>query len=308
MNRALFYDNANKLALRPYILSKLKKGQCMVRMMAAAVHPADKLAIAGRYPRSSSIAGNEGVGQVMESECDLSIGQKVIVTKSDIGGTWAEKQVFDSDCLFPVPDDVSLETAATLRINPGTAFQLLSNYKPCKNILLSAANSQVGQFLYQLRDALFPNVNIVGLVQSQERLNFMRLRHPRHKFYLQSDDWMTECKSWDTGVALDCVGGDLARNMLKALPCGSTLCTFGAISGEPLKFSVEQFVFEGKKVEGFWVSEWFRTAETGVVREMLNTLCELAKAGKLAPIPLEKVAFESVLNVELKSNHLIWFN
>jgi trans-2-enoyl-CoA reductase len=311
MGRAL-YIAENGLALRPFSPQITDpKRQCLVKMLASTVHPADTLSIAGHYPRESTIAGNEGVGEIISAPSGgmFKPGDRVIMNRSDISGVWAEQQVFDMDHLFAVPKELSLEEAAVLRINPGTAFQLLKKYGNSEHLLLSAANSQVGRFVLQLSNVMSPGLDIVGLVRSNDRLREMEEMFPKHKFFLDSNsNWINYCKNWKTGAAFDCVGGELAGRMLKALPPKSILCTYGAISGEPLKVGVGQFIFEGKRVEGFWASEWFRTADAPVVRDMLDKLAIYFKQGILKTTKYGKVQFDSINNdAELKSNTIIMF-
>jgi NADPH:quinone reductase-like Zn-dependent oxidoreductase len=95
--------------------------------------------------------------------------------------------------------------------------------------------------------------------------------------------------------------------MLKALPNHSTLCSYGAMSGKKMELGVGELVFGGKRVEGFWVSEWFRQASTPDVCEMMDTICGLHRSGKLlSHIPLNTVQFDDITDgSELDSRTLI---
>lgn len=282
--------------------------QCRVKILASAVHPADLLSIRNHYPHTSTIAGNDAVGVVIGDNGVYKEGQQVVVVQSDIGGVWTEEQNIDNDHLYVVDPPLPMKMAAGIRVNPGTAYQLLERYGN-GNLLLSAANSQVGRYLLQLHKLQKYDSEIVGLVRSPERLLQMQRSFPHHHFYLQHniDEWTERIKTWNKpAAALDCVGGDLATQMLTALPPKSTLCSYGALSGNPMQASVGRLVFEGKRVEGFWVSQWFREADTPVIRDMMERVCEFVRGGQLLLAPLEEVKFDDIVDgTELSSESLI---
>lgn len=300
--KALFY-NTNGLVMKAFTPSSCSQpGYLNLRIQASSVHPADLLSIHNRYPHSSAIAGNDAVA------IDTATGRQVIIIRSDFGGMWCKEQSVREDDVYIVEPELPIEQAAQLRVNPGTAYQLLQRYGHC-NLLISAANSQVGRHLFQLHSGLGFKSNLIGLVRKDNRLEEMRKSFPNHRFYLDHDRdcWQSAVKEWKTAaVGLDCVGGSIAADMLHSLPSGSTLCSYGALSGEPLKIGVKPLIFESKRVEGFWMSQWCREQESSVIRKMMDELCELVRNGKLELAALDRIAFEDITDgSELTSKSLI---
>lgn len=54
--------------------------------------------------------------------------------------------------MFQIPSDVDIATAATISVNPGTAYRMLKDFVPLKNgdtVIQNGANSAVGQAVIQ---------------------------------------------------------------------------------------------------------------------------------------------------------------
>ena len=67
--------------------------------------------------------------------------------------------------LIQVRDDIPWEATATLRVNPGTAYKMLTgfvNLKPGEVVIQNGANSGAGQALIQIAKKLgFVSINVV---------------------------------------------------------------------------------------------------------------------------------------------------
>lgn len=59
-------------------------------------------------------------------------------------------------------------------------------------------------------------------------------------------------------LAFDAVGGDLTSRVASAMPKGSKMIVYGALAGENCQMSPLSLIFEDKKMEGFWLSEWIK--------------------------------------------------
>ncbi|XP_050839371.1 enoyl-[acyl-carrier-protein] reductase, mitochondrial isoform X2 [Serinus canaria] len=149
-----------------------KLGDCdvHVKMLAAPINPADINMIQGTYPLLSplpAVGGNEGVGEVLE------VGRHVTALKpgdwvipADAGlGTWRTRGVFPEKMLLKVPSDIPMLCAATLSVNPCTAFRLLADFEslaPGDSVIQNAANSGVGQAVIQIaRASGIKTINVV---------------------------------------------------------------------------------------------------------------------------------------------------
>ncbi|KAM9034157.1 enoyl-[acyl-carrier-protein] reductase, mitochondrial isoform X2 [Sarcophilus harrisii] len=141
-----------------------------MKMLAAPINPADINMIQGTYailPELPAVGGNEGVGQVLEvgsAVTGLKPGDWAIPADAGLG-TWRTEAVISEESLVSVPSDIPLLCAATLGVNPCTAYRMLCDFeqlRPGDSIIQNAANSGVGQAVIQIAAALgLRTVNVV---------------------------------------------------------------------------------------------------------------------------------------------------
>ncbi|CAI9594994.1 unnamed protein product [Staurois parvus] len=141
-----------------------------VKMLAAPINPSDLNMIQGTYallPQLPAVGGNEGVGVVAAVGRHVSSvrpGDWVIPVDAGLG-TWRTEGIFRESALVRVPSDISIEGAATLSVNPCTAYRLLSDYetlRPGDSVIQNASNSGVGQAVIQIAESLgITTINIV---------------------------------------------------------------------------------------------------------------------------------------------------
>jgi NADPH:quinone reductase len=64
------------------------------------------------------------------------------------------------------------------------------------------------------------------------------------------------CQQYRSRIAFDVVAGPLTGQLLKAMPSDSKVIVYGGLSYEPVQADPGQFIFDGKSVEGFWLTRW----------------------------------------------------
>jgi NADPH2:quinone reductase len=133
-------------------------GQARIRVAAAGVNFADVVMRRGHIPSPlPMIPGVEGAG-VVESlgtgVTNLSVGDRVawapVMGGGAIVGSYAELECVAEDALIPVPESVSLETAAAVMLQGLTAHYLVHDKKkiePGTNVLIHAAAGGMGLLL-----------------------------------------------------------------------------------------------------------------------------------------------------------------
>lgn len=105
----------------------------LLKMLAAPVNPADINTIQGKYavkPKLPSVPGNEGVAEVIavgEQVEDFNTGDRVIPLQNALG-TWRTHLVVPAENLYKVPNELGLADAATLTVNPCTAYRMLQDF------------------------------------------------------------------------------------------------------------------------------------------------------------------------------------
>ncbi len=287
------YGNpAECLVAEEVSLPEVGPDQVLIKLLAASINPSDFGMIMGSYGRKKelpAVAGREGVGEIMEvgkNVNHLNPGQWVQFP--DALGTWQEACVTDAEGLKVLPEGLPLEMAATLFINPPTAWRLLHDFVELKSgdwIIQNAANSAVGIFVIQLAKKL--GVKTLNIVRRKELESELKEQGADAVFTEEDDYW----KSIDdiTGgkeinLALNSVGGESAINLIKALSPGGTHVTFGAMSFDSIRFPTRQLIFDEIKLTGFWVDGWMRSHSKEEVDFMFEEIYALIKEGTFSTI------------------------
>ncbi|XP_075051613.1 enoyl-[acyl-carrier-protein] reductase, mitochondrial isoform X2 [Mixophyes fleayi] len=270
-------------------------------MLAAPINPSDINMVQGTYallPQLPAVGGNEGVGVVAEIGNHVSSvrpGDWVIPVDTGLG-TWRTEGVFSEEALVRVPSDISVEGAATLSVNPCTAYRLLSDYetlRPGDTIIQNASNSSVGQAVIQIATSL--GITTINIVRDRTELQSLvqRLRELGADHVITEDqlrkpemkDLFKTCPR--PRLALNCVGGKSTTEMLRHLDYGGTMVTYGGMAKQPVTVPVSALIFKNVKLCGFWVTQWKRDRHHNreEITKMIRDLCDLIRRGKLVPPP-----------------------
>ncbi|XP_030750960.1 enoyl-[acyl-carrier-protein] reductase, mitochondrial [Sitophilus oryzae] len=295
-------------------LKKPSRNEILVKMIAAPVNPADINTIQGKYPSKPSlpaIPGNEGVGQIIElgpDVTDFTEGDHVVPIASNLG-TWQTHLLVTKDQVFKVPKKLGIVEAATLTVNPCTAFRMLRDFaalKPGDTIIQNGANSACGQNVIQIcRTWGIRTVNVV-----RDRPNIDELKN--YLISLGANFVLTEEELRTTDIfkkgeidkprlALNCVGGKNALECLRYLQNGSPMVTYGGMSREPLSIPTSALIFKDLQFRGFWMTRWSKENASSIERfEMLAELITMMTNNDLQGPAYEFVDFnnykEALLN------------
>ncbi|XP_006631322.3 enoyl-[acyl-carrier-protein] reductase, mitochondrial isoform X1 [Lepisosteus oculatus] len=310
--RALVYrshgDPAQAVQMEKMKLPALGDRSVLVKMLAAPINPSDMNMVQGTYailPPLPAVGGNEGVGQVLEvggQVTSLRAGDWVIPRDAGLG-TWRTAAVFGEEDLIAVPSDIPVLCAATLGVNPCTAYRMLSDFetlKPGDSVIQNAANSGVGQAVIQIAAARgIHTVNVVrsrpDLQQLTDRLRALGAAHVVTEETLRKPAMSEIFKSCPRPrLALNGVGGKSATELLRHVQSGGTMVTYGGMAKQPVTVPVSALIFKDVRVQGFWVTKWKRehACDQGALKEMLSELCALIRGGKLSPPACTEVSFQ----------------
>jgi NADPH:quinone reductase-like Zn-dependent oxidoreductase len=85
----------------------------------------------------------------------------------------------------------------------------------------------------------------------------------------------------------------MSARVLSAQPRGGRLIVYGALSLEAVHADPSSLIFEGKHVEGFWLSAWLRNrgliGQLRIARQVQALLGQELKTDIQARFPLEQV-------------------
>lgn len=233
-----------------------------------------------QYFSGRSVAGSEGWGRVVASTT-LPIGSLVTVGTPGLG-TLRSSICVSSDYVLNVPPKVLEQlgpAGSTLFQLGGTALRLLTDFvslQPGDVVLQNAGNSGVGVMVSQLAMAMFdaPTVSMVrrGSKTSQEMdemIDYLLstgknamvvveedLDNSDYRKQVQSQLMKLSVSGQMPQLALNSVGGESAKSLLRLLDTGGTMVTYGGMSGQPVTVGTPQLIFKDLRVLGYWHSRW----------------------------------------------------
>ena len=286
----------------------LKDEQVLVKMKLAPINPSDINMVEGTYfirPPLPAMVGNEGVGEVMEvgkGVNNLRVGDWVNPANSG-WGTWRTFAVSSENDLSKVANDIPALGAATLVVNPCTAYRLLKDYADLNSgdvVMQNSANSAVGQAVIQLaREWNITTVNVVrdrpDFQDLEQSLKTLGADHVITEDFCRSSEMKPFMKSLCSApkLALNGVGGKSATELLRCLAQGGTMVTYGGMSRKPVTVPTGALIFKEVRVLGYWNTEWnARNHDSPLKRKMVDELCDLMRQGKFLPPPSDVYPLE----------------
>lgn len=270
-------------------LAPLHGHEVRVRMRYAPVNPADINFIEGNYGRAAhppAIPGHEGCGEVEEVGPDvvsLKPGDVVIPLLS--AGCWAQHMTAAEHFFALLPGGIDRVQAAMLRINPVTAWHLLTQHvelEPGAWVIQNAANSGVGRALIQIAKA-----------RGLKTLNFVRRPELIAELHdlgadmvvLDNDEGLLSAKTMLQGenvqIAANAVGGDSAIRLMDLLSPEGMMVTYGAMSRRSLKVPNKFLIFKNLRLHGLWITKWFEKASSAELYQALEPLAKMILDGTL---------------------------
>lgn len=179
-------------------------------------------------------------------------------------GTWRTHAIYPIEKLYKIPRNVEHIDAATVAVNPTTAYRMLRDYVALKKgdtIIQNGANSGVGQAVMQLCRVW--GINSVNVVRNRPNIDELKGTLKA----LGATEVLTEEEIRTTTVfksgalpapriGFNCVGGKSATNIMRYLSTNGVLVTYGAMSREPLTIPNGPLIFKNIAFRGFWMTKW----------------------------------------------------
>lgn len=291
-------------------LHEPQQNEVLLKMMAAPVNPADINTIQGKYPSKPqlpAIPGNEGVAEVLKvgSEVsEFSEGDHVVPLTNNLG-TWRSHLIISTNLILKVPKTLGLVEAATLTVNPCTAFRMLrdfTNLKPGDSIIQNGANSACGQNIIQICKIWgIRSINIVRNRPNIDELKSFLIKLGAN--YVLTEEELRKTDIFKIGkidkpkLGLNCVGGQNALEVMRYLQNGSPFVTYGGMSREPVTIPTSALIFKDLQIRGFWMTRWSKNPDNNIERiEMLDELISMMTNHELHGPSYEMVDFNNYQN------------
>jgi NADPH:quinone reductase-like Zn-dependent oxidoreductase len=270
-------------------------------VLAFPINPADLLTLEGRYavrPELPARIGAECVARVTavgDAVDDLRRGDLVIPLDRD---NWVQRKVVKASRLIKVPADIDPLQLAMLKVNPPTAYLMMTKYvdlAPGDWLLQTAANSGVGHCVVQLGKAHgFRTVNIVRREQVADELR----RLGADVVLVDGPDLAARIigatEKAPIRLAIDAVGGEQIVRFGDALADEAIVLNYGRLSGEDPRLSGHQCVFKRLWLTGFWLVPWLQKLSRAEIVSLYAGLAGRIADGTLrvrveATFPLEEI-------------------
>lgn len=278
-----------------------KSGEVLIRVIAAPVNPSDY----GEWSNMDNVdlskeytarpIGKEGSGIVVASGggiyANSVVGYKVgFITNTKGQGSYQEYTVVNAITgIFPLPNTVKVEDAASHFVNPYTACGFLDIVKSRHSstgdgkgkpgMVHTAAASQLGQMLVKLCKQ--ENVNLINVVRREEQAQLLREIGAEHVVVTSEEGWEERLGALiielNIHIAFDAVAGEMSGKLLNLLPQKGLLTVYGKLSREGCSgIQPLDLIYRKKKLEGFYLGTW---VQGDMFLQRLRTATALVNGG-----------------------------
>ena len=215
-------------------------GQAVVKIAAAGLNFIDTYHRSGLYPRDMPFTpGLEAAGVVESVGPDvtgMAAGDRVMWCTSP--GAYAEQAAVPTEALIPIPDGISLETAAAVALQGLTAQYLVRDTFPLRegdSCLIHAGAGGVGLLLTQAAKRL--GATVYATVGSEEKAELSRAAGADHVIVYTREDFAERVREIGGEQCLDVVYDGVGKATLAAglylLRPRGVMAAFGNASGPP---------------------------------------------------------------------------
>jgi trans-2-enoyl-CoA reductase len=212
---------------------------------------------------------------------------------------------------------------ATVSVNPCSAYRMLRDYvdlvgesvrrfsgpDPPRGgmwFIQNGANSGVGRAAIQLgRLWGLRSINVVRERETSEETEALKNELKElgadvvvtEKEFLDRSFGQRLKEEWTRNdkepvlLGLNCVGGQSASAMVKALSPRGCMVTYGGMSRQSFPFPTGPQIFKRLRFEGFWLTEWGRENPEEKQR-MINEILDLMRQGKFRQSPVQEVRWD----------------
>ena len=283
------------------------KGEVLIAVKACAINFPDTLIIRDMYqfkPERPFAPGGELAGVVEavgEGVTEYAVGDHVM---AGIGnGALAEKVIVPAGRMFPVPDGVPFEKAASLLMTYGTTIHGLKDrghIKEGDTVLILGAAGGVGLSAVELAKAY--GARVVAAVSTEAKGDVARKAGADEVVIYPKDDmdkaaskelanaFKAACGPEGANIVYDIVGGQYSEPALRSIAWEGKFLVVGFPAGIA-KMPLNLTLLKSCDIAGvFWGA--FTAREPVKFREQVEELFALMKEGKIDPLVSETYPLE----------------
>lgn len=239
-------------------------GEALVRVAYAALNPADRYLVSGKYPRPGKppfAVGRDGSGIIEKvgAGSRFKPGDAVVLLRSEIGvqrdGTLAELVVVPEVSLAPLPAGWSMEEGAAGPLVLLTAWQALmteGQLQPGQTVLVTGASGGVGTAALML--AKSHGARVVALSRSDHKR--ARLLELGADFAFDPDDpdlvkvVQAALGGGRCDVVVENLGGPYLQKSIYMTGFKGRICVVGLLAGLKSEIEIGSFIFKRIRIIG----------------------------------------------------------
>lgn len=262
-------------------------GEVLVKVEASPINPSDCAFLLGLYSSNKplpTVPGFEGSGTVISSGGGLLawrlVGRKVALAADKGPGLWAEYTVVPAKNCIPLPDHIPFTLGCCFFVNPLTVLMFMEKIKEGKHqaVVQTAACSALGKMFLKL--CVQEKVPIINIVRKNEQIPLLESLGATYVLNSTDENFDSELKELskklNATVAFECVSGDITGRVMNALPDGSVLYLYGAMSMGPAGgINPGAVIFSGKSLKGLWLTSWLAQQGLFKLYRVTNRVVEL---------------------------------
>ena len=236
--------------------------QVVINVAACGVNFPDVLIIQNKYqfkPELPFSPGGEVAGTLSELGDEvqgLELGQPVLALCG--WGGFAEKVAVDADRVFPIPQSLSAEVAATTLYTYGTSYHALKDraqLQAGETLLVLGAAGGVGLAAVELGTLM--GARVIAAASTEEKLALCREKGAVETINYETEDLKTRIKELTGGrgvdVVYDPVGGKFSEAALRGMAWKGRYLVVGFANGEIPQLPMNLPLLKGCSVAGvFW--------------------------------------------------------
>jgi NADPH:quinone reductase len=275
-------------------------GQVLVRVAVSAVNPTDVKTRSGRamWPiEGFQVPHQDGAGVIEDVGPGVDagrVGQRVwllLAAHRNRWGTAAQYALVPSELAVPVPDDLSLDLAATFGVPAVTAADCLFADGPItgRDVLVAGGAGAVGRYAIQL--ARWAGARVCATVSSQTKAEVARTAGAHQVINYHDHDALDQLREWSTDVERIVevnLGANVANDLAVSRP-GTTAVVY-ATDGPAPEIPVREFMGKGLSLRFMLLYTLTEAARAAAV----HAVSAAAADGAFTMPPLHRYALQDI--------------
>jgi NADPH:quinone reductase len=292
MKAAVYYETGGPEVFRYEELPDpvVRSSGVIIDVTAVGIQGGDVLNRAGgALATTPHVVGYQASGVIREvgdGVKDRQPGQRVVATMGF--GSHASVVSVPAQAAFPVPDDLSLEDAAAVPIEFGTAHDCLFEFGHLtsgETVLIQAGASGVGIAAIQL--AKRAGATVFATASSPERLERLRDYGMDHGINYRAEDFVARTMELTGGrgvdLVVDSVGGKTLEGSVQALAYRGRISWVGRAGREDIVPDISPLMQKNASISGVFLGAEL-ASNPGRIRPIIEQLLRDVASGQLKAV------------------------